>query len=57
MITQPARETQWRRKSDGRIDTVKGGDGSWSVLMYSSETNRHWHIQLKNFYRKYEALP
>lgn len=45
--------SKWCRKSDGRIDTAEGHDGSKYVLMYCPETNRHWHIQIQNFYRKY----
>lgn len=56
MWNMPKPETRWRRKSDGRVDTAKSNDGSMHILMYSPETNRHWHIQVQNFYRKYEAV-
>lgn len=50
--TTPITDSKWHRKSDMRVDVVKGCDGKW-VLMYSPITNRHWHVQIQNFYRKY----
>lgn len=55
---KPAIDSRWIRRKDGTPVIVRGctgSEGTSTVLVFAASTNRHAHVQLAWFHRRYEA--